>query len=130
MRRIALAALVLVVAATVTATLQTAAPPRARAAATRVLDLGHPLAESDPTWTGEKVFTRTVVATIAKDGYAAGRITTEEHFGTHFDAPAHFGGTWTVDQVPVERLVDRPGVCINVSLEARASEDYRLSLKD
>ena len=62
-----------------------------------VVDLGHPLSESDPTWTGEKVFSRTETATIGKDGYTAGKFSNEEHFGTHFDAPAHFGGEWTVD---------------------------------
>ncbi len=95
-----------------------------------IVDLGHPLSDADPTWTGEKVFSRTEVATIAKDGYAAGRFSTEEHFGTHFDAPAHFGGAWTVDKVPVERLVDRPGVMINIDAQSRANEDYRLSLAD
>jgi kynurenine formamidase len=94
------------------------------------VDLGHPLSESDPTWTGEKVFSRTVVATAEKDGYAAGRFTTEEHFGTHLDAPAHFGGAWTVDKIPVERLVWRPGVCISIETQSRTNEDYRLTLAD
>jgi kynurenine formamidase len=95
-----------------------------------IVDLGHPLSESDPTWSGEKVFTRTVTDTIAKDGYTSGRITTDEHFGTHFDAPAHFGGEWTVDKVPVEWLVWRPAVCINVEPRVRTNEDYRLTLAD
>lgn len=95
-----------------------------------IVDLGHPLSDSDPTWTGEKVFKRTVTATIEKDGYAAGRIETEEHFGTHFDAPAHFGGEWTVDKVPVEWLVWRPAVCINIERQVRTNEDYRLTLAD
>jgi kynurenine formamidase len=95
-----------------------------------IVDLGHPLSESDPTWTGEKTFTRTVTETIAKDGYTAGRITTDEHFGTHFDAPAHFGGEWTVDKVPVEWLVWRPGIVFNVVPQVRTNEDYRLTLAD
>jgi kynurenine formamidase len=94
------------------------------------IDLGHPLSDADPTWTGEKTFSRTVTETIAKDGYTAGRITTDEHFGTHFDAPAHFGGEWTVDKVPLDWLVWRPGVCLNVVQQVRANEDYRVTLAD
>ena len=95
-----------------------------------IVDLGHPLSESDPTWTGEKVFSRTVTATIEKDGYAGGKFSTDEHFGTHFDAPAHFGGEWTVDKVPVDWLVWRPGVTLNIVTQVRANEDYRLTLAD
>jgi kynurenine formamidase len=95
-----------------------------------IVDLGHPLSESDPTWTGEKVFSRTVTATIEKDGYAGGKFSTEEHFGTHFDAPAHFGGEWTVDKVPVDWLVWRPGVTLNIVPQVRSNDDYRLTLAD
>jgi kynurenine formamidase len=95
-----------------------------------IVDLGHPLTESDPTFSGEKLYTRTATATIAKDGYTGGRITVDEHFGTHFDAPAHFGGEWTVDKVPVEWLVWRPAVCINIEPRVRTNEDYRLTLAE
>jgi kynurenine formamidase len=95
-----------------------------------VVDLGHPLSESDPTWTGEKVFSRTVTATADKDGYNAGKFSTEEHFGTHFDAPAHFGGEWTVDKVPIDWLVWVPGVTLNIVPQVRSNEDYRLTLAD
>jgi kynurenine formamidase len=95
-----------------------------------IVDLGHPLSDADPTWEGKPVFSRTVVATIEKDGYAAGRICTDEHFGTHFDAPAHFGGEWTVDKVPIDWLVWRPGVTINIASQVRSNDDYRLTLAD
>ena len=71
-----------------------------------------------------------IVATVAKDGYTAGKITIEEHFGTHLDAPAHFAAKgWTVDQIPVERL-NRPGVRIDVSAKAAKDPDYRLTVAD
>jgi kynurenine formamidase len=96
----------------------------------RVIDLGHALAETDPSWSGERVFTHTTVATFAKDGYLAGQFSTEEHFGTHLDAPAHFAADGlTVDRIPAERLV-RPAVCINVEPLVQANEDYRLTLAD
>jgi len=92
----------------------------------RVVDLGHPLDAADPSWTGEKVFERTAVR---GEGYASGRFASDEHFGTHLDAPAHFGGTWTTDLIPIERLV-RPGVCIHIEAQVSENEDYRLTLED
>jgi kynurenine formamidase len=94
--------------------------------ARRVIDLGHPLAESDPSWSGQKVFSRTGTG---EGGVAMGRFSSDEHFGTHLDAPAHFGGAWTTDKIPVDRLV-RPAVCINVEAEAGKDEDYRLTRQD
>jgi kynurenine formamidase len=92
----------------------------------RVVDLGHPLAESDPSWSGEKVFSRTGTS---GEGFAMGKFSSDEHFGTHLDAPAHTGGSWTTDKIPVERLV-RPGFCVNVEAEAARDEDYRLTAQD
>src|SRR4051812_29280025 len=87
---------------------QKGAPPARTAAARRpggrVLDLGHPLSGTDPSWSGQKVFEWSAVARIDKDGYFAGRFATEEHFGTHVDAPAHFAAQgWTIDQIPADR---------------------------
>jgi kynurenine formamidase len=95
----------------------TAAGPSAQTR--RIVDLGHPLRASDPSWTGKAAFSR--------DGTPEnGRFESQEHFGTHLDAPSHFGGTWTVDQIPVDRLV-RPGVCVNVTGKP---EDYRVTVAD
>jgi kynurenine formamidase len=96
----------------------------------RVVDLGHALAESDPTWSGEPVFSHKTVATIAKDGYFGAAFSTEEHFGTHLDAPAHFAADGlTVDRIPADRLV-RPGLCLNVTAQVQASEDYQVTPAD
>ena len=96
----------------------------------RLVDLGHPIAATDPSWEGTPAFQRVPSATFEKDGYAAGRITVEEHFGTHVDAPAHFSkGGWTVDQIPAERLY-RPGICIDVSAKAARDPDYRVTKAD
>jgi kynurenine formamidase len=90
-----------------------------RAQSPRVLDLGHPLRATDPSWDGKAAFKR--------EGTAQnGRFESEEHFGTHLDAPAHFGGDWSVDRIPPDRLV-RPGVCINVTGK---TEDYQVSPAD
>ncbi len=98
--------------------------------AEKVVDLGHPLKETDPSWSGEKVFGRTATGTFEEDGAAMGRFFSDEHFGTHLDAPAHFSATgWTVDEIPVERLV-RPGVRIRIDEAVRNQEDYRLTVED
>jgi kynurenine formamidase len=102
----------------------------AQAPRPRVVDLGHAIRSSDPSWDGRQTYERTIIATIAKDGYAGGKIAIEEHFGTHVDAPAHFAaGGWTVDQIPPDRFY-RPGVRIDVSNQAAANADYRVTLAD
>lgn len=95
----------------------------------RVIDLGHPLRESDPTWTGEKVFTHTASGTPGGADFFGGRFSADEHFGTHLDAPAHVGGPWTTEQIPVSRFV-RPAVCINIEAQVRENADYQLTLRD
>ena len=105
------------------------AMPAAAQRPMKVLDLGHPLADTDPTWTGGKAFERIETATFAKDGAALGKFSADEHFGTHLDAPSHFGGKWTTEKIPVDRLV-RPAVCIDVVAKAAADEDYRLAVED
>jgi kynurenine formamidase len=96
----------------------------------QVIDLGHPLTATDPSWDGTPAFERSTVATFDKDGYAAGKIVVEEHFGTHLDAPAHFAkGGLTVDRIPPDRLY-RPGICINVADRAAKDPDYRVSRED
>jgi kynurenine formamidase len=89
------------------------------AQAPRVLDLGHPLRGTDPSWDGKQAFKR-------EGTPQNGRFESQEHFGTHLDAPAHFGGTWTTDRIPTDRLV-RPGVCVNITGK---SEDYQITVAD
>lgn len=97
-----------------------------------VVDLTHTLNASTPTFevSGKPVYQAKTVATVEKDKYFARDISLAEHFGTHMDAPAHFArGMWTVDQIPVERLV-APMVVIDVSNEARENPDYQISVED
>ena len=95
-----------------------------------LVDLGHPLSAADPTWSGTPVFTHTIRSTFEKHGMLTGRFATDEHFGTHVDAPAHFAKSgWTVDQIPVDRLI-RSGFCISVEDQAARDEDYRVTSAD
>lgn len=107
-----------------------ARPVSSSVAWTHVVDLGHALAPGDPSWDSTPVFSRDGVATIEKDGYDAGKFATEEHFGTHVDAPAHFArGGWTVDEIPPDRLI-RPGICVNIERAVHKDQDYRLTVDD
>lgn len=104
--------------------------PVPSASTPRVIDLGHAIAASDPSWDGAPAFERSVVATFEKDGYAAGRIVVEEHFGTHLDAPAHFWKDgWTVDAIPADRLM-RSAVVVDVTDKAKQNADYRVTVAD
>jgi kynurenine formamidase len=92
-----------------------------------VVDLGHALSESDPTWSGHPVFKH---STSTSNGILIGSFESDEHFGTHVDAPAHFvPGGRTVDQIPVLRLV-RPAVRIDLRPQVSKNEDYRMTRED
>jgi kynurenine formamidase len=59
--------------------------------------------------------------------YAANSLSTPEHGGTHLDAPRHFSEKGrSTEQIPLEQLV-APAVVIDVTREASADRDYRLT---
>lgn len=97
-----------------------------------IIDLTHTISEKSPNWEGteKSPFHAEVNGTYEKDGYFSRRFSTDEHFGTHIDAPAHFSrGRWTVDQIPVERLV-RPLVILDVAAKQGSNADYTISVTD
>ena len=97
-----------------------------------VIDLTHNLDGHSPNWEGtaKSPFEAKVLGDIDRDGYYSRIFTTQEHYGTHLDAPAHFAkGMWTVDQIPTERLV-RPLVVLDVRVKAKDNPDYEVSVQD
>ena len=97
-----------------------------------VIDLTHNLNDHSPNWEGstQSPFQAKELGNIDRDGYYSRVFTTQEHYGTHLDAPAHFArGTWTVDQIPTERLV-RPMVVLDVRSKVKANPDYEISVQD
>ena len=59
-----------------------------------------------------------------------GRVEYFEHYGTHMDAPSHFGnGRQELHEIPPERLIG-PGVVINVEEKARENPNYEVSMED
>lgn len=70
------------------------------------------------------------IATVDKGKYSVREISSPGDFGTHIDAPAQFArGSWTVDQIPTERLV-APLVVINIAKQVQSNSDYQLSVED
>lgn len=96
------------------------------------VDLTHTINGKIPTYESNQnsAFKVKTVATVAKDSYFAREFSMPEHYGTHIDAPAHFvAGLWTVDRIPIERLL-APLVVIDVESKAKQNPDYQLSPDD
>ncbi|MEE8525069.1 MAG: cyclase family protein [Thermoanaerobaculia bacterium] len=112
-----------------------AAPlPAALLASMEVVDLTYAFDESTIYWpTSPSAFELERLAHGYTEGgffYAANSFCTPEHGGTHLDAPLHFAeGGWAADEIPVDRLIG-PGVVIDVSAQADADADYRLTAAD
>ncbi len=108
------------------------AAPDLRTAA--VVDLTHPFDDKTLYWpTSPSAFRLERLAYGPTPGgffYSSNALCTPEHGGTHLDAPIHFGaGQRTADEIPVRQLV-APAVVIDVSAQAAADPDYRLTAAD
>jgi len=94
-----------------------------------MVDLTRELAADGPAWPGSrapfKLDTITATATAAMF-----RLTLNEHFATHLDAPRHASGSgWTNERIPLERLI-APAVVLDVQRQASANRDYALTVQD
>ena len=62
--------------------------------------------------------------------YEAHRFSTEEHVGTHLDAPIHFYENRNrAHEVPLEQLIGE-AVVVDVSMQVEQNRDYRISVED
>ncbi|MBA3231242.1 MAG: cyclase family protein [Acidobacteria bacterium] len=109
----------------------TGQPP---APAHRLVDLTHAYDSDTLYWpTSPSKFSLEPLAHGLTEGgyfYSAYRLSTPEHGGTHLDAPIHFAeGKRTVEQIPLEQLI-APAVVLDVTKQAAADRDYRLTLDD
>ena len=98
----------------------------------QVVDLGWPLNDTSPYWPAENYepFRLTTIATLEKNGVLSKAFYCPEHLGTHLDAPNHFEKNQpAVDQINPANLFAR-GVRIDVSTQADADADYRLTTAD
>lgn len=99
-----------------------------------LVDLSHGYSPSTLYWpTSPGGFTFTPIHVGPTPGgyfYSAYTFASPEHGGTHLDAPVHFDSAGvSVEQVPLPRLVAKAAV-IDVSTQAAADADYRLTVAD
>ena len=106
---------------------------RAAAATRRYVDLSHDLSSQAIFWpTGETFRLDTAADGVTAQGYyyASNNYSGNEHGGTHIDAPVHFAqGRWTVDQIPLDRLIGN-AVVVDVSAASATNPDYQVSVAD
>ena len=100
----------------------------------RFVDLSHAFSSRTLYWptspTTFRLDTLSYGQTAGGYFYSAFAVCAPEHGGTHLDAPIHFGaGKHTNDQIPLERLM-APAVVIDVSKQAAADRDYRVTPDD
>lgn len=98
-----------------------------------LVDLSHDYSAESIYWPTADAFRLDVVAAgMTEQGYyyAANNFATSEHGGTHLDAPIHFAqGRWTVEQIPLDRLVG-DAVVVDVSATCATQPDYQVSVAD
>jgi kynurenine formamidase len=133
-RRSSLALATLLLADAASARPPEKAPPILDLSRVRIVDLTHNFDEKTLYWpTAPSTFKLTSLARGQTEGgffYSANSFCAPEHGGTHLDAPVHFAeGRDAADQIPLTRLI-APGVVIDVSRQAGADADYRLSAAD
>ncbi len=94
-----------------------------------MVDLTHELASDATAWPGSRNPFRLDTLTASATG-AMFRLTLNEHFATHLDAPRHASGTgWTNERIPLDRLI-APLVVIDVRAQAARNRDYALQPTD
>ena len=99
-----------------------------------IVDLSHAYGPSTVFWpTSPTKFELHQLASGMTPGgyfYAANSLATPEHGGTHIDAPIHFSDKGrTTEQIPLDQLI-APAVVIDVTTQAAADRDYRLTRDD
>jgi len=103
----------------------------------RMVDLSHSYGEDTLYWpTSPTAFEKQTLANgITEDGeddyfYSAYTVCTPEHGGTHIDAPIHFAEDGiSTEQLALNKLI-APAVVIDVTEQAVADRNYRLSVDD
>jgi kynurenine formamidase len=95
------------------------------------IDLSHDYSAETPHWPGSPAFKITHVFTASKPGEGSVRdYASNEHVGTHMDAPNHFSkGHPGIDAIPLSELIG-PAIKIDVSQEANKNRDYLIGIKD
>lgn len=63
--------------------------------------------------------------------YQSDELSFSTHTGTHLDAPIHFAkNRWTVDEIPLRNLVERPLAIVDIVDQAQSTRDYSTTVDD
>jgi kynurenine formamidase len=97
----------------------------------RVFDLTYRLTTDFPTFFGDDTGgTRTTLNDYDPDGFYIQGWDFQEQWGTHMDAPGHFGPeAWKVDQIPADHLV-APLAVVDIAAKARRDANATVEVKD
>lgn len=101
--------------------------------ADKIVDLSHSFNNQTIFWADDAAFNLNVSrrGSTTEDWYQADVIELATHGGTHLDAPIHFAsGTWTVSEIPLERLLFVPIALVDVQEQASQNPVYELSVAD
>ena len=97
-----------------------------------VVDLTHAVSADAPFWPGpdRSPFVHDTLGAHPDGAPPMAADAVPEHFGTHFDAPVHFGeGLRSVDRVPTTELFG-PAVVVDITTKASQDEDYAVTVED
>lgn len=86
----------------------------------RIVDLTHTLGEDFPTYFGPSQLKIETLFSAEESGFNLNEWTVNEHTGTHMDAPFHFAGEYSADEIPIGKLV---GPLAVIDIRARAAMD-------
>ena len=97
------------------------------------VDLTHPFNEETLHWPTAQPFQFDTVFAGQTDAgfyYEAHRFSSEEHVGTHLDAPIHFYENRNrAHEVPLQQLIGE-AVVVDVSRQVEQDRDYRIPVED
>ena len=104
----------------------------------RPFDLTHSLNPTDPVFPGLPSFNFTAKIAAWKTDennqsyfQSLNMFSTAEHFGTHIDAPYHGSiNSWTLTDIPFDRLVSIQGLIVDVSKRAKRKRNYAIEISD
>ena len=94
-------------------------------------DLTYRLTTDFPTFFGDDAGgTRSTLNDFATDGFYIQQWSFQEQWGTHMDAPGHFGpDAWRVDEIPVDHLV-APLAVVDISAKATTDPNATVEVDD
>lgn len=98
----------------------------------KYIELSHDFSEETLHWPTSKPFKITDTHHGQADSFyvSARDYASNEHVGTHVDAPNHFAKEhWGVSEIPLDRLIG-PAIKIDVSDKVNKDHDYLISIED